>query len=94
MCDFVSHEARGRMWYEPKLVIEGFHVTSYQSNFASHHVRDRHVGFLFARSGIGKYKKISRYFLFSSYHNTKLQLSDKNINQHTYSVEILTPSTK
>ena len=26
--------------------IEGFHVTSYQANFASHHTRNRHVGFL------------------------------------------------
>ena len=59
--------------------IEGFHVTSYQANFASHHTRDGHVGFLFTWSGIGKYNKMSRYFLLSSYHNTKLQLSDKNI---------------
>ena len=27
-------------------------------------------------------KKMSRYFLFSLYHNTKLQLSDKNISKH------------
>ena len=59
--------------------IEGFHVTSYQVNFASHHTRDRHVGFLFTQSSIGKYNKISHYCLFRSYHNTKLQLSDKNI---------------
>ena len=26
--------------------IEGFHVTSYQANFASYPSRDRHVGFL------------------------------------------------
>ena len=58
--------------------IEGFHVMSYRANFASHHTRDSHVGFLCTRSGIGKYNKMSRYFLFSSYHNTKLQLSDKN----------------
>ena len=25
--------------------IEGFHVTSYQANFASRHTCDRHVGF-------------------------------------------------
>ena len=25
-------------------IIEGFHVTSYQAKFASHHTRDRHVG--------------------------------------------------
>ena len=28
--------------------IEGFHVTSYQANFASCHARDRHVGLAFA----------------------------------------------
>ena len=40
------------------------------------------AGFLLTWSGIGKYNKMSRYFLFSSYHNTKLQLSDKNISTH------------
>ena len=44
-------------------IIEGFHVTSYQANFASDHTRDRYVGFLFTRSCIGKYNKMSRYFL-------------------------------
>ena len=53
-------------------IIEGFHVTSYQANIASHHTRDRHVGFLLALNGIGKHNKMSRYFLFSLYHNTKL----------------------
>ena len=43
-----------------RCTIEGFHVTSYQANFASHRTRDRHVGFL--------YNKMSRYFLFSSCH--------------------------
>ena len=62
--------------------IEGFHVTSYQANFASHHTRGGHVGFFFTQSGIGKYNKMSPYFLFSSYHITKLQLSDKNISTH------------
>ena len=58
---------------------EGFHVMSYQANFARHHTQDHHVGFLFTQSSIRKYNKMSCYFLFSSYHNTKLQLSDKNI---------------
>ena len=31
---------------EESCAIEGFHVTSYQANFASHPTRDRHVGFL------------------------------------------------
>ena len=35
------------------------------------------------QSGIGKYNKMSHYFLFSSYHNNKLQLSDKNIKTYT-----------
>ena len=72
--------------------IEGFHVTSYQANFASHHTCYRHVGFLFTQSGIGRYNKMSCYFLFISYHNTKLQLSDKNISTH--SVENLILSVK
>ena len=54
-------------------------------NFASHHTPDHHVGFLFTQSSIGKYNKMSRYFVFSSYHNTKLQQSDKNISTHTLS---------
>ena len=52
------------------VIIEGFHVTSYQANFASHLTRDRHVGFLSPQSSIGKYNKMSQNFLFSSYHCT------------------------
>ena len=52
---------------------------SYQANFASRHTRDHHVDFLFARRDIEKYNKMLRYFLFSSYHNTKLQVRDKII---------------
>ena len=44
---------------------------------------DRHVGFPFTCEGIGKSNKMFYYFLFSSYHITKLQPSDKNINTHT-----------
>ena len=64
--------------------IEGFAVTSYPANFASHHTRDRHVGFLFPQSGIVKHNKMSQNFSFSSYQNTKLQVSDKNISTHTW----------
>ena len=71
---------------------KGFHVTSYQANFASYHTRDHHVGFLSALPGIGKHNKMSLNFSFSSNHNTELQLSDKNINTH--SVEILNPALK
>ena len=42
--------------------IKGFQVTSYQANFASHHTHNRHVGFLLAWRGIGKYNKMFRYF--------------------------------
>ena len=69
--------------FKEMITIEGFHVMSYQANFASHQTRDRHVGFLLAWQGLGKHNKISRYFLLSSYHNTKLQQSDKNISIHT-----------
>ena len=41
----------GRTKMRAPLSIEGFHVTSYQANFASHHTRDRHVGFLLAWNG-------------------------------------------
>ena len=71
------------------LYIKGFYVTSYQANFASHHTRDCHDGFLFTRSGIGKCNKMSRYFLFNSYHNTKLQLSDEKISTHSFEILIL-----
>ena len=37
-------------------------MTSYQANFASHRTRNRHVGFLSARHGIGKYNKFSVTF--------------------------------
>ena len=52
----------------------GFFVTSYQANFASHHIRNRHVGFLLKWHGIEKYNKMFRYFLFSPYYNTKLHV--------------------
>ena len=64
-------------------------MTSYQADFASHRTFDRHVGFLSAWRGIiRKHKKMPQNFLFSSYHNTKLQLSDKNISTHAHSHEI------
>ena len=59
-------------------LLGGFHVTSYQANFASHRTCDCLVGFLFACDSIGKSNKMFHYFLFSSYHITKLQPSDKN----------------
>ena len=43
-------------------IIESFHVTSYEANFASHHTCDCHVGFLLAWRGIGKHNKMPHYF--------------------------------
>ena len=45
--------------------------------------RNCHVVFLSLQSGIGKHNKMPLNFSFSSYHNTKLILSDKNISTHT-----------
>ena len=42
-------------------------MTSYQANFASHHIRNRHVGFLFIWGGIWKYNKMYRYFFYSDH---------------------------
>ena len=39
--------------------------------------------FPFAWTGIAKYNKMSCYFSFSSYHNTKLRPSDNNSKTHT-----------
>ena len=57
----------------------GFHVMSYQANFASHRT---HAAMLisFPQFCIGKHNKISQNFSFHSYHNTKLQ---KKISTHT-----------
>ena len=75
--------------------VEGFRVKSHQANFACHHTRDRHVGFLSIRIGIGKQNKMSQNFLyFSSYHNNKLQLSDKNISTHTQLQYLFLPRSK
>ena len=63
----------------------GFHVRSHQANFASKSTCNRHVSFLKTRSGIGENNKMPCYFLFSSYLNTKLQLSGKNNGTHNRS---------
>ena len=42
--------------------MEDIHIMLYQVNIASHHIRDRHVGFLFAWHGMEKH--MSCYFLF------------------------------
>ena len=68
-------------------------MTSYQVNFASHHTRDRHVGFLSIQcSAILENTTKCAITLISSCHNTKLQLSDKY--NSTHSVEILNPVKK
>ena len=77
----------------PLSVNRGFHVTSYQAYFATHHIRDRHVSFLFAPNIIGENNKMFDYFLFSSYQITKLQPEDENITGQTYSFEISNPNS-
>ena len=72
--------------------IEGFHVTLYLANFASH-TRNHHVGFLFPWHGIGKHNKMSCYFLFRSYHHNQITTEWQEF-QHTHSVAILNPSMK
>ena len=47
--------------------IEGFHMMSYQANFASHHTLDNHVGYLFAWDSIGKYNKCPITFYLDHY---------------------------
>ena len=53
------------------------------NNFASHHTAtgDHHVGFTVHGLVLENTTKCPRT-VFSSYHNTKLQPSDKNINTH------------
>ena len=66
------------------LCMESFRVLLYQANFASHHTHDCHVAFPLPTGQYWEKKKIFHWFLFSSYHITKLQLSDKNTNTHTW----------
>ena len=80
-------QIQGPVWRAPLtlsymyFINRGFHVTSYLANFASHNAQDSHISFLSAQDNIGK--EMFHYFLFSSYHITKSQLSDKNISTHT-----------
>ena len=68
--------------YSVEQLIEGFHVTSYQTNFASHHTRDRHVGFLSAWHGIGNTTKwpVTFHLVHTTTPNYQ---SEKNISTHT-----------
>ena len=72
----ITRTKEDKSWY-----IDSFHVTSYQANFASNNTRDGQVCFLFARARVGNINKMSRYFLLSSHHNTKLQQCQEY--QHT-----------
>ena len=81
----IKHFAGTKLKSSCFTTIEGVHVMSYQTDFASHRTFDRRVGFLLAWRGIGKNKKMPRNFvLFSSYHNTKHQPSDNNISTRTH----------
>ena len=61
-------------------------MTSYQAILQVHQTRGHHVVFLFTRSGIEKYNKMSCYFLFNSYNNIKLHLSDTLTRIFAYSL--------
>ena len=73
------------MFYTPVSIwlIESFQVKSYQANFASHRTHDCQICFLTPQSGTEKHNKMAQNFHNSSYHNTKLQLNDKNIRPRT-----------
>ena len=60
--------------------------------FASHHTCDHLVGFLLPQTGMGKYNKIPQNFLFSSYHNARLQPSYKILAHTLLKFEILLQS--
>ena len=67
------------------MVYSGFSCAVLSSQFVSYHTHVCHVGFLSA----GWYwywenNKMWHCFLLSSYHITKLKLSDKNIRTHTW----------
>ena len=50
--------------FPQNIMNRGFHVTSYQANFASHDTCDCHVDFLSAQDGIGKKQQnIHNFFL-------------------------------
>ena len=57
-------------WFDLRSSIEGFHVTSQQSNRASHAIHSRHVGSLFALSSIGKGHKICSHSLLLNLHRS------------------------
>ena len=63
--------------------IEDFHVTSYQANFASHHTSITMLVSSLQGAVLENTTKWPITFLFSSYYNIKLQLSDKNISTYT-----------
>ena len=64
---------------------------SYEANFVSHHTCDRHVGFLLAQHGIGKYNKMSHFIKFIPQYQI---LTVTRILAHTHVVEILNRSVK
>ena len=75
------------------VIIEGYHVTSDQANFGSHHTRDRHVGFLSVWDDIEKNSKMFHHFLFIC-----ITLQNYNrvprISAHTHSVKMSNSSIK
>ena len=65
------------------LLYRGFSRDVISSQFCKSSYSRPPCWFPFAWTGIGKDNKMSRYFLFSSYHYTKSRPSDKNIKTHT-----------
>ena len=72
-----SEGENDRNWLE-----RGFSYDVITSQFCKSSYLRPSCWFHFARPSIGKHNIMSPYSLFSSYYNTKVQLSDKNI--HTY----------
>ena len=70
-------------WNSNEIANRGFSRDVISSQFCKSSYSRPPCWFPVAWTGIGKYNKMSRYFLFSSNHYTKLRPSDKNIKTHT-----------
>ena len=81
------------LYYCAIKTIGGFHVTSYQANFASHCTRNCHVGFLLACDGIGKNTKCSiTFYLVPTTLPNYNQMTILSAHTHTHSDEIFSMS--
>ena len=71
------------IWRHMKTLYRGFSCDVISRQFCKSSYSRPPCWFPFAWPGIAKYNKMSHYFLFSSYHNTKLRPSEKNIKTYT-----------